>query len=282
MSGDNLPAVAHPAPATSVTLALEERQLGLLERQAGMVARSSLAPPALRGKPADVLLVGMTGRDLGLGLPTALQQIDVISGRPVLSARLCGAKATQSGAVWWFEESSSERCTVAGHRRGQPTRVQRITWTIEDAKRANLASKDVWKQHPAAMLRARAVKAWVMAVCPEALLGLDMSATPAEEALDDYDDDSAVVEQVSIPAAPAVDEIRDAEVVVEPAPTDEAWPKRWMALCAQHGVNAATSKQILTDLAGVKASADVPPQARMAAEQMLADYVAQRDGEPDR
>lgn len=261
MSGDTLPAVV----ASTASVSLETRQLGLLEQQAAMIARSSLAPPALRGKPDDVMLVGMTGRDLGLGLPTSLQQIDVISGRPVLSARLCGAKATQSGAVWWFEESSSTSCTVAGHRRGQPTRVQRITWTLEDAKRAKLAGKDVWQQHPAAMLRARAVKAWVMAVCPEALLGLDMSATPAEESIDDF------VE---------ADEV--AVIVAPPAIGPDPWVRAWVDLCREHGLTSEDSATILESVhPGCAKAAALPAPLRGRARIALDEWVLRPDPEPD-
>jgi hypothetical protein len=114
-----------------------------LMRQAEVWSRSKLVPKALQGKPDDVLLVGMYGFELGVPFTKALSQVHVIEGAPRASSQLRVAIAEREGHEVWTEESSSERATVCGLRRGAPAeRVQKVTWTLADARRAGLLA--VW------------------------------------------------------------------------------------------------------------------------------------------
>src|SRR5262245_7662249 len=55
---------------------------------AAKLAASSIIPRALQNRPADVLVILMNGRELGLGPMQALRQIYVVDGKPSLSAAL--------------------------------------------------------------------------------------------------------------------------------------------------------------------------------------------------
>ncbi|MBD3407076.1 MAG: hypothetical protein GF411_13240 [Candidatus Lokiarchaeota archaeon] len=57
-------------------------------------------------------------------------------------------------------EIGNEKCTVVILRRGEDGEFAKsgsVTWTIDDAKRAGLANKDVWKKYPESMLLGKAV-----------------------------------------------------------------------------------------------------------------------------
>lgn len=55
---------------------------------ARVYSQSGIVPRALKGKPADVLVVLMTGRDLGIPLTAALRKVYVIEGQPSIAPQL--------------------------------------------------------------------------------------------------------------------------------------------------------------------------------------------------
>jgi hypothetical protein len=138
---------------------------------AQMLADANLLPATLRKRPADVLLLVMYAKDLGLTFSEALRGLHLIEGKAVISADLMVALAKRTGEVESFDlvESTDTRATYETRRKGrEPVRV---TWTIDMAKVAKLAEKPVWKSYPAAMLRARAKADLVRAVYPECTFG---------------------------------------------------------------------------------------------------------------
>ena len=153
--------------------------------------------------PEQALMLLMTGRDLGLSYAQSLRAFHVVQGRPVLSAAGMVAVCLRSGVCEHFRtvESSDTVATVEVKRRGDPAR--RVSFSLDDARRAGLAQRDTWKSYPSRMLLARA-QAWAAReVFPDLLLGL-------------YDEDE-VVRPVATPA-PA----RVVETVVEPVVEVEA------------------------------------------------------------
>jgi len=161
---------------------------------AQLLCKSALVPESIRDKPADVMIVMLTGRALGIDSITALRQIHVIKGRTTMDASLLRALAMRHPDCEYLcmiEDGSAGRATWETSRRGQPKPV-RISWTMDDAKRAGLANKDNWKNYPAAMLRARASADLVRAVYPEVGAGL---YTPEEVA----DAQGAIIEVAADP-----------------------------------------------------------------------------------
>lgn len=141
---------------------------------AKVLVDSRLLPNAV-DTPQKAITIIMKGRELGLTTMQALSSIYVIEGKPTMSADLMAALVISSGKAEYFEmiESSSERCTFATKRRGSKNE-QRITWTIDDAKKAGLydhPKKDIWKKYTAAMLRARTKADLARAVYPEIVAG---------------------------------------------------------------------------------------------------------------
>src|SRR5690606_31553997 len=119
----------------------EARQVALI---AESLARTSFVPKAFAGKPAEVTAAIMAGQEIGLQPVAALRSIDVIQGKPSLSAVAMRGLVQSKGHEVWVEESTETRAVVKGRRRGEET-VQTSTWTIDRAKRMGLTSKSTWK-----------------------------------------------------------------------------------------------------------------------------------------
>lgn len=202
------------------------------------LATSNLIPTAIRGKPADVMLIMMKGRELGLSVMQSLGEIYVVEGRPSASAKLKVGLCLQRPDVceyFTMVESTDRKATFKTKRRGHPEVT--LTYTIEQAQQAGLTNRANWKNHPAAMLRARCESALVDAVYQDISQGM-VTPDEAEEIAGDVTRTqfSAPPQQQSGPAtmsvapsapaassAPAAkkDDITDAEIV-EPTKTAPA------------------------------------------------------------
>jgi hypothetical protein len=168
------------------------------------LATSGLMPNALKGKPQDILVTLITGHELGLSPMQAIRSIHIVQGRAVMSADLMVALAARSPACEWIRltESTDKVATYEAKRRGAPEPV-RLSFTIEQARIAGLASKDNWKNYPAAMLRARCSAAIVRAVFPDLALGV-YEQDEAQDIEPTFTAPPPVASAASLPAAAAV------------------------------------------------------------------------------
>lgn len=136
------------------------------------IANSQLIPTALQRKPQDVLIVLLTGHELGLQPMQAIRSINVVQGKPVMAADLMVALCLKNREVCEYvrlvEESDKAVSYEAKRRGSEPVRM---TYTMADAAQAGLAGKQNWKLHPKAMLRARCSSAIVRAVFPDLFMG---------------------------------------------------------------------------------------------------------------
>jgi hypothetical protein len=124
--------------------------------------------------PQDAFLRMLTGLELGLGMAQSLRGVYVINNRPSLDASLMtGVCLSHPDLCEYFQlvESTAERATYVTKRRGAPKEVT-MTYTIDEARKADLVGKDTWKKFPANMLRARASSNLARAVYPDLLNGL--------------------------------------------------------------------------------------------------------------
>lgn len=153
---------------------------------ANKVARTDFVPKDMRGKPEAVLACILTGHEAGVTPMQALQKIYIVNGKAGMESELMRALVQRAGHEIWIEETSSERCTVAARRTDDPEgRTLRITWTMDDARRAGLVGKDVWKKYPADMLLARATSRICRILFPDVLAGLSHTKEELiEDALD--------------------------------------------------------------------------------------------------
>ncbi len=162
---------------------------------------SGLLPRGIASPEAAFTIIA-TGAELGLSPMASLRSIHVIEGKPVLSAALIAGIVQRRPDLcegFALVESSDTIATYETTRRGQAP--VRMSFTIEQAQRAGLTGKDIWRKYPHAMLRARASAELARAVYPDVVGGL-------------YDPDE-------IPGA----EVR----TVEPRPVVQPPPRRTLA-----------------------------------------------------
>ena len=108
----------------------------------------------------------MMGAELGLSPVASLTGIHVVQGRPEVGAHLiAGAIARHPHYDYQVVEHTPERCVIEFYRDGEE-RGQN-SFSMEDAKRAGLATKGVWRSHPKAMLFARAISQGYRYHCPD-------------------------------------------------------------------------------------------------------------------
>lgn len=163
------------------------------------LAASDLLPAAYRGKPANVLVALALGEALGLSPTTALYGINVIQGKPTLSAETMRAVVLGHGHTFDVVAFTAEEAVVRVARRERPGDTSDFSFTSEDAHRAGLTGGN-YDKYPKAMLLARATSQACRAVFPDVLAGV--SYTP---------------EELEAPAPAGIERIVGAE------PTDDDW-----------------------------------------------------------
>jgi len=120
---------------------------------------------------ANATAAVLQGITLGLDPMTALQQIYVVHGRPGMYAKIKVALVQSKGHEVWTEDLSDTRAVVCGRRKGS-TFVERITVTMDQARKAGWTRNDNYTKTPQDMLYARAASRVCDRVAPDALMGI--------------------------------------------------------------------------------------------------------------
>ena len=141
------------------------------------LCQTSFVPDSFRGKAGETLAAILYGAELGIGPMTALQQIAVIKGRPSASPELMRALIRRAGHSIEVVEHTNESCTLRGTR-GDDATTELSSFTMEDARRANLLNGGAWKTYPKAMLLARASSQLGRSLFADVISGI--SYTPEE------------------------------------------------------------------------------------------------------
>ena len=183
----------------SKALAIVPRTMPEVQSLAEVLAKSALLPDALKGKAADVVVQILAGSELGLAPMASIRGVHIVQGKPILSADTMVGLVLASGLAEYFVcvDATDNAVTFETKRKGSPV-PQRCTWTMEQAKRAAINTKDNWRAHPRQMLSARARAELARSAYPDVLAGVYVP----EEHVDVR------------PMAPANDVI-DAEIVSE-------------------------------------------------------------------
>ena len=148
----------------------------------------------------EALAIMLLCQGEGLHPAVAMRDYHVISGRPSMKADAMLARFQQAGgSVKWTRYDETAVSGVFSHPQGGSVE---ITWNMEQAKRANLSGKDVWKAHPRAMLRARCISEGIRTVFPACIVGVytpeEIQAMPEPEVVQSH-----VVEEPAAPPASA-------------------------------------------------------------------------------
>lgn len=161
------------------------RTWGEIREVAEYIASTEFVPRGLRNRPEAITACILYGQEVGLGPMQSLAKIAVIDGRPALASEAMRSLILGAGHSFWVEESTVSSVTVAGRRRGD-TATSRVTWTMDDARRANLAGRSNWRAYPRQMLAARATAELARLIFADVVGGLG--------ALEEIDESGALIE----------------------------------------------------------------------------------------
>lgn len=151
------------------------------------LVKTSFVPKEYRGKPDEATAAILAGDELGFSPIASINAFDVIEGRAAPKALTLRAVVQSRGHEVEEVESTAQRCVMRGRRAGAE-KWQTVTWTIERARKLNLANKKNWREQPENMLIARATSQICRLIGADAILGIPYSA---EELQDQADEPSA-------------------------------------------------------------------------------------------
>lgn len=138
-----------------------------MERMAHTVAKSRLF--GIQAPEQALALMALCQAE-GIHPMTAVRDYHIIQGRPALKAETMLARFLKAGGkVEWHKLTNDIAEATFSHPQGGTVRLD---WTIERAKQAGLASKDIWKSYSRAMLRSRLISEGVRTVCPSIVQGV--------------------------------------------------------------------------------------------------------------
>lgn len=182
-----------------------------LARVADMFAKSGMFTDIRDAAQAGVKI--MAGAAWGIDPFQAVGGIYIVQNRPTISAGLM-ASAVKGHPVYDYRvrERSATVCKIEFFEHAESLGVSEYTMKMAD--RAGLSGKATWKQHPEAMLFARAMSSGVRTYCPDVF---GVSTYTPEELGATVDDEGNYIDVPSRPerlAAPALE-------APAPAPTLE-------------------------------------------------------------
>jgi len=156
--------------------------------------------------PAKAVVKIIAGRELGLGPMASMVGINIIEGKPALSANLLATQVKRHPAYDYVpREVTDTGAKIEFFQNGEP--IGTSEFTMADATRAGIANKQNFKRYPKAMMFARALSQGVRWYCPDVTAGAP--AYVPEELGAEVDGDGEVV---ALPSAEVVaPEAADAE-----------------------------------------------------------------------
>lgn len=159
-------------PGNAPALLPSANELRQLLELGSVLVKSGLLPQSVRTPEAAATII-LKGIELGVPAMAAMENIAVVNGKAVVGSHLLLAlvKRTYGPAAMWVSETTADACTIS-YRIPGLNQTQTFTYRMRDAETAGLAGKPTWKQHPAAMLRARAISAAAKLAFPEVVGGL--------------------------------------------------------------------------------------------------------------
>lgn len=142
-----------------------------------MLVKSGFLPPSIKSVEQAVA-VALKGFELGLPIMTSYSHINIIQGKPTISAELMLALIYRDcqGCVITFVKIEDDCCILEAARPGGKPHTFKYDTT--DAKYAGLLNRSQWKQYPRAMFRSRCVSEMARTLFPDAIMGC--SYTPEE------------------------------------------------------------------------------------------------------
>jgi hypothetical protein len=200
-----LPAVRDNGQQTTPARTDTPLRIDELQVIAGQVARSRLW--GLDESQAFALM--LLAHSKGLHPVQAVERYHVVNGRPVMKADAMLAEFQSSGGVvtWHRHDETECSATFTCPGIGQPVT---ITWTIEDARRAELLRNPTWGKYPRQMLKARVISEGIRMALPGVAIGI---YTPEEA--QDFDPPPRIEVERPAPEPPKRGKPKDERTITE-------------------------------------------------------------------
>ena len=205
---------------------------------AKLASQGDIIPEAYRGKPANILVAVGFGAAMGLSYSDSLYRINVIKGKPTMSAELIASQVRKAGhKLRTYKDEAHESVKAVIIRKDDPefefSAIRDKAW----ATKMGLANRENYQRQPMTMLTWRAITAVAREACPEALYGVAYSP--------DELDDMPVVSEREEPAAQPAE-----EPAVDPSPSKEQCKAISSALSRCGVTSKADAARILQGLTG--------------------------------
>jgi hypothetical protein len=167
---------------TSVNLMPSAQEWKMMVDQASVLVKSGFLPDSVK-TPEQAITIMLKGREVGMPPMQAFAQINVIKGKPTIGAEGMLALILKAHPSVKFEYTvnTNEACEMKIARPGNSQCT--FKYTIDDATKAGLMSKDNWKKNPRAMLRSRCISEMSRSIFPDALMGISFTPEEMEDAL---------------------------------------------------------------------------------------------------
>jgi len=221
----------------------------------------------------QAITVVMMGQELGIPPATAITGVHIIEGKPSLSANLIASAIKKSGKYNYKVLSNTDKeCRLAFYELwgSKWELLGESVFTIEDARTAGVAGKNVWRQYPKAMLFARAISQGQKVYAPDVFGGAAVYYDgEIEESLASREEPSAVPVAAPPKAKSKLAMIRD-----EWGFTTEEFDK------ARGDIDSKTASQMVRDAydKGKKSLAEVFRAAPVAVALASEDWGANDNG----
>jgi hypothetical protein len=101
-----------------------------------------------------------------------LQQIYIVHGRPGMYTEIKVALVMSRGHEVWVEDISDTRAVVCGRRKGSEAPPERVTVTMDQARKAGWTTNQAYAKTPQDMLYARAAGRVCDRIAPDVLMGI--------------------------------------------------------------------------------------------------------------
>lgn len=193
-----------------------------------LASAEDLIPAGFRGRdgkanPAKILFAVERAEKMNVSPFDVMNGYDFIDGKPRLNNDFMVELAENAGYHVETVESTDQRAIV---RITSPKgEVHEVEWTMEKARRAGLAGKQMWQKWPANMLLSRANTDAVRTWARPALHGITQTVAEALEEAEAQSDDTRAFPPGDPRGKPesstAYDETEEAEPEAEPAPATE-------------------------------------------------------------
>lgn len=112
----------------------------------------------------------LAGRELGIGPVASLRSIEIVRGNLSIRSHLMAAMIKRSSRYnYRVTTSTDDKCIIEFLENGEACGTSEFT--LDDAKRAGIATGDSWKKYPKTMLYNRAMSQGARMYCPDIFLG---------------------------------------------------------------------------------------------------------------